>query len=76
LKGNQTLGLTFISGLSVSLWSANAAMKSLFDTFIGYTEKEKRGFLKLNAMSSGFTLAAIVFVLAALGARSCHARGP
>jgi membrane protein len=68
-KGNQTLGLTFISGLAVSLWSANAAMKSLFDTLnIVYAEKEKRGFLKLNAMSLGFTVAAIAFVLAALGA--------
>jgi membrane protein len=68
-KGNQTLGLTFISGLAVSLWSANAAMKSLFDTLnIIYGENEKRGFLKLNAMSLAFTLAAIAFVLAALGA--------
>ena len=68
-KGNQTLGLTFIVGLAVSLWSANAAMKSLFDTLnIVYDEKEKRGFLKLNAMSLAFTLAAIAFVLAALGA--------
>ena len=68
-KGNQTLGLTFIIGLAVSLWSANAAMKSLFDTLnIVYGEKEKRGFLKLNAMSLIFTVAAIAFVLAALGA--------
>src|SRR6202021_4015394 len=68
-KGNQTPGLTFIIGLAVSLWSANAAMKSLFDTLnIVYGEKEKRGFLKLNAMSLSFTLAAIAFVLAALGA--------
>jgi membrane protein len=68
-KGNQTLGLTFICGLVVSLWSANAAMKSLFDTLnIVYGENEKRGFLKLNAMSLAFTLAAIAFVLAALGA--------
>jgi membrane protein len=66
-KGNQTLGLTFIIGLSVSLWSANAAMKSLFDTLnIVYGEKEKRGFLKLNAMSLAFTLAAISFILAVL----------
>jgi membrane protein len=68
-KGNQTLGLTFIIGLAVSLWSANAAMKSLVDTLnIVYGEKEKRGFLKLNAMSLAFTLVAIAFVLAALGA--------
>jgi membrane protein len=68
-KGNQTLGLTSVIGLAISLWSANAAMKSLFDTLnIVYDEKEKRGFFKLNAMSLGFTIAAIAFVVAALGA--------
>jgi membrane protein len=68
-KGNQTLGLTFIIGLAVSLWSANAAMKSLFDTLnIVYGVKEKRGFFKLNAMSLAFTLTAIAFILAVLGA--------
>jgi len=68
-KGNQTLGLTFAIGLAVSLWSANAAMKSLFDTLnIVYGEKEKRGFVKLNALSLSFTLAGIAFVLIALGA--------
>src|SRR6202008_5019460 len=45
-KGSQTLGLTFLIGLGVSLWSANAAMKSLFDTLnIVYREDEKRGFI-------------------------------
>jgi len=68
-KGHQTLGLTFAIGLAVSLWSANAAMKSLFDTLnIVYGEKEKRGFVKLNAVSLAFTLAGIAFVLIALGA--------
>jgi membrane protein len=68
-KGGQTLGLTFAVGLAVSLWSANAAMKSLFDTLnIVYGEREKRGFVKLNAVSLAFTLAAIGFALLALGA--------
>jgi membrane protein len=68
-KGSGTLGTTFVVGLLISLWSANAAMKSLFDTLnIVYGETEKRGFLKLNAVSLSFTLAGIVFVLAALGA--------
>jgi membrane protein len=68
-KGSQALGLTFLIGLAVSLWSANAAMKSLFDTLnIVYREEEQRGFLKLNAISLGFTIGAILFVLAALGA--------
>lgn len=68
-KGNQTLGFTLAIGLIVSLWSANAAMKALFDTLnIVYGEPEKRGFLKLNAMSLGFTVAGIAFILSALGA--------
>jgi membrane protein len=68
-KGHQTLGLTFAIGLAVSLWSANAAMKSLFDTLnIVYGEKEKRGIVKLNMVSLSFTVAGIAFVLAALGA--------
>lgn len=67
-KGDKTLGLTFAIGLAVSLWSANAAMKSLFDTLnIVYGEQEKRGFMKLNAISLGFTVGGIVFLLAALG---------
>jgi membrane protein len=68
-KGNQTLGFTFAIGLAVSLWTANAAMKSLFDTLnIVYGETDKRGFLKLNAVSLSFTVVAIGFVVAALAA--------
>jgi membrane protein len=65
----STLGLTFIVSLAISLWSANAAMKSLFDTLnIVYAEREKRGFVVLNAISLAFTIAGIIFVLLALGA--------
>ena len=68
-KGSQTLGLTFAIGLATSLWSANAAMKALFDTLnIVYGEEESRGFLKLNALSLAFTIGGVVFILAALGA--------
>lgn len=67
-KGEKALGLTFLVSLTVSLWSANAAMKSLFDTLnIIYGEREKRSFLKLNALTMAFTIAAIAFLLAALG---------
>ena len=67
-KGSQTLGLTFAIGLGTSLWSSNAAMKAMFDTLnIVHGEDEKRGFFKLNAVSLGFTLGAIVFLIAALG---------
>lgn len=67
-KGSQTLGLTFLAGLLLSIWSANAAMKSLFDTLnIVHNEEEKRGFVKLNAISLSFTVGGVMFVVAALG---------
>lgn len=65
-KGSQTLGVTFAISLAVSLWSANSAMKALFDTLnVIYGEQERRGFFMLNALSLSFTLAGIVFALAA-----------
>jgi membrane protein len=68
-QGNSTLGMTFIVGLATALWSANAGIKSLFDALnLVNKEPEKRGFIKLNAVSLAFTLAAIGFVLMALGA--------
>jgi membrane protein len=65
---NSTLGVTFLTGLAVSMWSANAGMKSLFDALnLVVEEEERRGFFRLNAISLAFTLGAIVFVLLALG---------
>jgi membrane protein len=66
---NDALGLTFVTGLAVALWSANAGMKALFDALnLVYEEPEKRGFIKLNAVSLAFTAAAIGFLLLALNA--------
>jgi membrane protein len=66
---NSTLGFAFLAGLAVSLWSANAGMKALIDALnIVYGEKEKRSFIKLNAVSLVFTFGALVFMLLALGA--------
>jgi membrane protein len=68
-QGNNTLGVTFIVGLAAALWSANAGIKSLFDALnLVNKEPEKRGFIRLNAISLTFTLATIVFALSALGA--------
>jgi membrane protein len=68
-QGRQTLGLTLATGLAISLWSANAGIKALFDALnVVYHEEEKRGFLKLNAVSLLFTLGAIVFLLLAIAA--------
>jgi membrane protein len=66
---NDALGLAFVIGLGTALWSANAGVKALFDALnLVHDEPEKRGFIKLNAVSLAFTAAAIGFVLLALGA--------
>jgi membrane protein len=68
-RGKSTLGLAFAGGLLVSLWSANAGIKSLFDALnLVYKEEEKRGLIKLNLISLTFTVAAIVFVLIGIAA--------
>jgi membrane protein len=68
-QGEGTLGFGFIFGLLISLWSANAGMKAVFDALnIVYGEEEKRSFVKLNLMSLTFTLGAIMFLLVAIGA--------
>ncbi len=55
------LGFGFLFGLAFALWSANSGVKALFDGLnIAYEEDEKRSFLKLNLVSLGFTLGAIL----------------
>jgi membrane protein len=68
-QGRTTLGVTFVGSLLVSLWSANAGMKSLFDALnLVYNETEKRSLFKLNLVSLTFTMLSILFVLVAIGA--------
>jgi membrane protein len=63
------LGLGFVFGLAVALWSANAGMKAIMDALnVVYEEQEKRGFIRLTAVSLAFTLAAIGSALLALAA--------
>jgi len=67
-QGQSTLGFTFIGTLALSLWSANAATKAIFDAInIIYKEREKRSFIRLTLRSLAFTLGAIVLVLLAIG---------
>jgi membrane protein len=62
-----TLGVGFVGGLLVALWSANSGMKALFDALnVAYDETEKRGFFKLNLVSLGFTLGGLVFFILVL----------
>ena len=66
-RPNTSLGVTFIVSLLISLWSANAGMKAMFDALnVVYNAEEQRGFIKLNAVSLTFTLCAIALLLAAM----------
>src|SRR5688572_10129737 len=66
-QDEKALGLAFFGGLLVSLWSANAAMKALFDALnVVYGEKEKRDFFILNALSLAFTAGLVLFLVLAM----------
>ncbi len=67
--GSATLGGATLVALIVSLWSANAGMKALFDGLnVAYHEREERGFIALNLISLCFTICMIAFALISLGA--------
>lgn len=67
-EGQATLGLTLAISLAIALWSANAGVKSLFESMnVAYDEVESRSFIKLNAVSLLFTLGAIVTMILMLG---------
>ncbi len=68
-KGPGTLGFSLALSLATSLWSANQAIKALFDALnVVFEEKETRGFLRLTAETLGFTFASLIFVLLAIAA--------
>jgi membrane protein len=67
--GRQTLGLGVLVGALVSLWSANAGVKSLFDALnVVYHEREKRSYVWLTLVCLCFTLGGLVFLIIALAA--------
>lgn len=67
--GDAKLGLSFLFGLALALWSANAGVKAVIDALnIVYDEKETRGFFKLNAISLAFTMGAVAAALIGVGA--------
>jgi len=68
-SSHKALGLGALVGIAVSLWSANAGTKSLFDALnVVYHEKEKRSFLKLTLVTLTFTLGGLCFIILALAA--------
>jgi membrane protein len=68
-RGGGELGVYFFSGLAISLWSANAGIKGIFDALNAvHGESEKRSFLRYNLQALAFTLGMIVFVMVAITA--------
>jgi len=68
-KGNTALGATFLFGLLLAIWSANAGVKSIFDALnVACETREKRGLIELNLISLAFTVGAIAALLLMVGA--------
>lgn len=66
-NGGAHLGVAFIISLAIALWSANAGMKAIIDALnVAYDETERRGLVRLNLISLGFTVGAIVTMLLAV----------
>jgi membrane protein len=66
-QGSTRLGVGFLVGLMVSLWSANSGIKALFDALNAvYQEKEKRSFSRLDAVTLTVTIGTTGFLLIAL----------
>jgi membrane protein len=67
--GNRTLSFSFLLGLAIAIWGANAGVKAVFDAInVAYGAREERSFFRLNLTSLVFTMGAIVFALLALTA--------
>lgn len=63
------LGAAFAVSAAVSLWSANAGMKALFDAVnVAYNEHETRPFFHLTLITYLATFCAIAFIVVTTGA--------
>jgi len=66
-QGSAKLGFATLFALLISLWSANAGMKAMFDGMnVAYKEREKRGIIALNLTSLCFTMCMIAFGIVSL----------
>ena len=64
-QGETKLGLAFAFSLLLSIWSANASMRNLFDGLnIAYDEAEKRHIVRRTLLSYAFTFCALVYAAA------------
>jgi membrane protein len=65
---NSTLGITFLFGLAVALWSTHSATLAIFDAMnVAYDETEKRGLIRLNLIGLAFTICAMASATLVVG---------
>jgi membrane protein len=63
-KGPAALGGTFVFGLALALWSANAGVKAIIDALnVVHEVRETRSFIRLNLVSLAFTTGGIAALL-------------
>jgi membrane protein len=68
-KGSAALSATFLFGLALAIWSANAGVKAVIDALnVAYEERETRGFVRLNLLALAFTSGGIAALLLMVGA--------
>ena len=68
-QGSTALGATFLFGLGLAVWSANAGVKAVIDALnVVDGEREKRSFIRLNLLSLAFTSGGIAALLLMVGA--------
>lgn len=69
-KGPAALGGTFLFGLALALWSANAGVKAIIDALnVVHEVRESRSFIRLNLLSLALTaggIAALLLMVAAV----------
>jgi membrane protein len=66
-NGTSKLGFGLLISIATSLWSANQAIKALFDSLnVVFREKEQRSFIRRTALTLAFTVGAVVFILIAM----------
>jgi len=68
-KGPAALGGTFLFGLALALWSANAGVKAIIDALnVVHEVRETRSFIRLNLLSLALTAGGIVALLVMVSA--------
>ncbi|WP_082533245.1 YihY/virulence factor BrkB family protein [Devosia sp. Root413D1] len=67
-QGPAALGWGLVISVALALWSSSSGVKTLFEAMnIAYDEREKRSFLKLNALALLFTLGGLVAAIVMIG---------